>query len=148
MCVSQYPLYQQESQIRPCAAAASVVRDIPAKKSASSPILRIASKSGKTQSIAAKLACLTPNSDATTAKAIAPEYPDIDKQQGVSGTAVIRVDLDASGFLVNAAVASSSGDATLDAAALTAARASTYLPEKRNCQDVPGSFLFRAEFNN
>jgi hypothetical protein len=36
----------------------------------------------------------------------------------------------------------------MDAAALAAARRSTYAPAMRDCKAVPGTYLFRADFSS
>ena len=58
----------------------------------------------------------------------------------------VRVDLDAGGNVVAVTVYESSGSMELDRAALNAARASSYAPEERNCQDISGSYLFTVNF--
>jgi protein TonB len=60
------------------------------------------------------------------------EYPEIAIQQNIEGTVVVLVTIGADGSLVSASVAESSGNATLDEAALNAARASRYTPYLAN----------------
>ncbi len=59
----------------------------------------------------------------------------------------IKVAISATGKLDDAWIFYPSGYAALDAAALKAARASTYKPAFWQCQATPGIFLFLAEFN-
>jgi protein TonB len=92
--------------------------------------------------------CAVPNKDATTTRAVEPEYPEMAKQQGVVGVTQVKVSLSATGSVQGVAVYKSSGNAALDQAALSAARASAYAPEVENCQPIAGSYLFRADFTN
>lgn len=64
----------------------------------------------------------------------------------VSGTAQVRVSLDAQGRVVNAAVAQSSGNAGLDAAAVQMARNASYTPKYVDCKAVAGDYTFTAKF--
>ena len=94
-----------------------------------------------------KPVCAVPNADASLARGVDPEYPDIARQQGASGVTQVKVTLTATGAVSNVTVYKSSGNAALDQSALTAARASTFNPEIENCAKIPGSYIFRAEFN-
>jgi len=93
-------------------------------------------------------ACSNPNVEAKTVVAVAPERTTDDFSAGTNSTAMIKVDLDANGRVTGASVYASTGSLELDRAALDAARASTYAPEMRDCQAVPGSYLFKVEFSN
>lgn len=66
--------------------------------------------------------------DADFRSKVQPEYPELAKQQGIQGTAVVMVTISASGALVSAKIYQSSGNPLLDNAALKAARASTFKP--------------------
>ncbi len=90
--------------------------------------------------------CAVPNKEAATTRAVQPDYPDIARQQGAAGTTQVKVSLSATGAVLGTAVYRSSGNAALDSAALAAARASAYSPEIENCERVPGSYLFQADF--
>jgi TonB family protein len=59
----------------------------------------------------------------------------------------VRVDLTQTGAVRAVSIARSTGDPALDAAALEAARRSTYAPEVTDCAPQPGSYLFRVEFD-
>ena len=93
-----------------------------------------------------KPVCAVPNADATTTNAAPPDYPDIARQQGAVGTTKVKVTLDAAGHVLDASVAKSAGNASLDQAAVKAARASTFAPEVVNCVKTAGSYLFSADF--
>ncbi|HME82744.1 MAG TPA: TonB family protein [Candidatus Eremiobacteraceae bacterium] len=56
------------------------------------------------------------------------DYPELAKEQGIQGTAVVIVTIAPSGALLGAKIYQSSGNALLDNAALKAARASTFKP--------------------
>jgi protein TonB len=60
------------------------------------------------------------------------DYPEIAIQQGIEGTVVVLVTIGPDGTLISATIAESSGDASLDEAALNAARASLYTPYLAN----------------
>jgi len=76
-----------------------------------------------------------------------PEYPEVAREQGVTGTSVLRIQLSATGSIVSTSVSQSAGNAALDAAARRAARASSFAARIRNCRPVAGSYLFSATFN-
>jgi protein TonB len=93
-----------------------------------------------------KPACSAPDVPAKTLVAQTPEVPEDAQAQGYTGTAKVKVDLDASGNVTGTSIYTSTGSMELDRAALAAARASRYAPEERNCKTVPGSYLFIIEF--
>jgi protein TonB len=93
-----------------------------------------------------KPACSAPDVAAKTIDAQTPDKPDDAQAQGLVGTVKIKVDLDASGAVVGASIFESSGSMELDQAALSAARASRYAPQERDCKNVPGSYLFTVDF--
>ena len=66
----------------------------------------------------------------------APNYPVPSRRMGEAGTAVLRVELDEQGRVDAARIATGSGHARLDAAALTAVKAWRCTPAQRNGQPV------------
>ncbi|MBC5800708.1 MAG: energy transducer TonB [Candidatus Eremiobacteraeota bacterium] len=95
----------------------------------------------------ATVACAVPNSPVRIrSQAAAPEYPDIARQQGATGTALIRVYVDPSGAVLAGNVYKSAGNASLDQAALQAARRTVYVPAYKDCLATAGTFLFEADF--
>jgi protein TonB len=92
--------------------------------------------------------CALPHKDATTTRPVEPDYPDLARQQGAVGTVQVKVSLSPTGSVVSTSVYKSSGNALLDKAALSAARASSYAPEVEDCAPVAGTYLFRADFNS
>jgi protein TonB len=61
-----------------------------------------------------------------------PDYPEMASQENIQGDVTIRVTIGPQGQVVNAVVASSSGNPLLDNAGLKAARDSTYKPPMVN----------------
>ncbi|MGB8205592.1 MAG: energy transducer TonB, partial [Candidatus Baltobacteraceae bacterium] len=91
-------------------------------------------------------ACAQPHVDATVTRPVEPDYPDIARQQGATGTVQVKVTLTATGAVAGASVYRGSGNASLDNAAVKAAEQSSYTPEIEDCQPIAGSYLFRADF--
>jgi protein TonB len=94
-----------------------------------------------------KPACAQPHVDATVTRPVEPDYPDMARQQGATGTVQVKVTLTAGGGVSSASVYRTSGNQSLDNAAVAAAQQSSYSPEIDNCQPVAGSYLFRADFS-
>lgn len=93
-------------------------------------------------------ACSAPNVEAKTITAISPDRTASEFDAGTNATAMIKVDLDATGSVIGVSIYASTGSMELDRAAMDAARESTYAPEMRDCQAVPGSYLFKVEFSS
>jgi TonB family protein len=93
-------------------------------------------------------ACSDPNVEAKTTVAISPDQTSSGFAAGTNVTAMIKVDLDATGRVTGVSVYGSSGSVELDNAAMQAARESSYAPEMRDCQPVAGSYLFKVEFSD
>jgi TonB family protein len=92
-----------------------------------------------------KPACSAPDIPAKTLVAQSPTISDEDRS-GFTGTAKVKVDLDATGKVVGASIYESTGSVPLDQAAIMAARESRYAPEEHDCKDVAGSYLFTIDF--
>lgn len=92
-----------------------------------------------------KPACSAPDIAAKTVVTQSPDVPE-DQLNGFSGTAKVKVDLDASGAVVGTSIYESTGNMQLDRAAVSAARESRYAPEERDCKNVAGSYLFTVDF--
>lgn len=75
-----------------------------------------------------------------------PAYPDAAKAVGASGSAIIGVAIDPDNSVADAWVQGSSDDATLDAAAVAAAQASTFAAGRVYCQAVPSIFYIETTF--
>ncbi len=91
-------------------------------------------------------ACTAPDIAARAIDPVTPDTPEIAQEQGLTGTTQIRVSIDANGAVTDVGIYRSSGSSLLDAAALHAARESTYKADIRNCEAVSGSYLFTATF--
>jgi protein TonB len=65
--------------------------------------------------------------EAKMSYAAAPDYPDMARDEGVRGTSVVLVTVDGKGSIMHMSIASSSGNGSLDRAALAAARSSQYV---------------------
>lgn len=91
-----------------------------------------------------KPACSAPDIPAKTVVTQSADRPE--DADGYTGTAKVRVDLDATGNVLGASIYQTTGSMELDRAALAAARASRYTPEERDCKNVSGSYLFIVDF--
>jgi TonB family protein len=93
-------------------------------------------------------ACAKPEVLAHVINAVEPEIPETARALGqATGVVNVRVDLRESGSVLGVAVAKSAGNGALDAAALDAARHSTYAAAIEDCRPQAGSYLFRVEFD-
>ncbi|MDP9017634.1 MAG: energy transducer TonB [Candidatus Eremiobacteraeota bacterium] len=95
-----------------------------------------------------KPTCSAPYVEATTRDKFVPETPALALEQGLAGSVKVKVDLSAGGVVTDAKVFESSGSSILDAAAVEAAKRTTYIPKTVDCEHVPGSYLFRVTFEN
>lgn len=91
--------------------------------------------------------CAVPNAQAAIkGQAVEPDYPDIARQQGAVGDTSVKVTLDPTGSVTDVSVYKSAGNASLDQAALKAAKATAYTPDVVNCVKTAGSYIFEAQF--
>lgn len=65
-----------------------------------------------------------------------PPYPDLARQAGIEGQVVVKALVDVDGSIVDAEILKSSGNISLDQAAMTAARQSKFTPAKQRDQLV------------
>jgi protein TonB len=82
---------------------------------------------------------------ATWRNRVTPVYPSAARAARQSGRVLVQVNVSASGQATDARVASSSGFPALDQAAVTAARASSYLP--RTIAGVPQADSVTVPYN-
>ncbi|MBA0448603.1 energy transducer TonB [Stenotrophomonas maltophilia] len=75
-----------------------------------------------------------------------PAYPAAALRAGETGTVVVRVDVDATGYPNNATVIQRSGSRELDRAATDAVRRWRFTPAQNNGQAVPGSIEVPFDF--
>ncbi len=94
----------------------------------------------------ASFSCIAPDAAASMIAAPTPEPPAIAVMYGLTGSAVVNVQLNADGSIGGTSIAKTSGSPTLDGAALAAANASSFRPEVRDCAPVSGSYLFEVDF--
>lgn len=66
--------------------------------------------------------------DARFVDRVEPVYPDIAKEQGVGGTAIVLATIGPDGRVISVSIDQSTGNRQLDSAALTAARSSRFEP--------------------
>ena len=92
--------------------------------------------------------CNVAHADAAIAQTSLPEYPDAARQSGAHGTAYVLLDLAPTGSLVSASILRSSGSRTLDRAAISAARLTSYKTEIRDCAPVGGRYVLAVEFQS
>jgi len=91
--------------------------------------------------------CTQPNASAAVVATPAP--PDIApdaRADGTSGTALVRVDLDASGTVLKTSVSQSSGNASLDLVAVGMARDARYSPALHQCKPIAAAYDFSVKF--
>jgi TonB family protein len=88
------------------------------------------------------------NRDAILKSLVAPGLPDGARDLATGPkTVLIDVSVSPSGSVTGVKVTESSGNSSIDIAALDAALKSTYLPKIVSCKGVEGHYLLRAEFN-
>lgn len=75
-----------------------------------------------------------------------PSYPPAALRRGDSGTVVVRVDVDATGYPSNVTIIERSGSRDLDRAASDAVRRWRFQPAQSNGQPVPGSIEVPFDF--
>lgn len=68
---------------------------------------------------------------------VEPTYPERARRAGVEGRVTVRLRISAAGEVLSADLAASSGSASLDAAALSAAQASRFTPAQAEAGAVP-----------
>lgn len=89
--------------------------------------------------------------DVTVQKEFVPGFPrgaSTLLPVGTGKDATVKIEVDASGELTSATIFQSTGIPLLDAAALNAARQSTYIPKMVGCRAVPADVLFKVSFFN
>lgn len=75
-----------------------------------------------------------------------PDYPEIAKQMGAQGTAVVLITIGPKGNVISAKISQSTGNAWLDQAALVAARGSTFQPPKIDGKPATETYRVVYEF--
>jgi TonB family protein len=75
-----------------------------------------------------------------------PEIPLQVRASGTSGTALVSVQLDASGTVTGAAVTQSTGNSSLDLVAVGMARDARYSPALHDCKPVASAYTYSVKF--
>jgi TonB family protein len=92
--------------------------------------------------------CVTPFRDVRVTGAVSPDYPSILRGNAPGRNSVILdVASDEQGHVLDVSVFAGSGFAQFDAAAMRAARQSSYSGAVSYCQQVKGEYLFTATFD-
>ncbi|MFZ1388281.1 MAG: energy transducer TonB [Thiolinea sp.] len=76
-----------------------------------------------------------------------PDYPQRALEDGIEGTVLIRVTISADGSIMAARVHQSSGNSSLDAAALKAVRSWSFMPAQRDGKSIPSIVQLPVRFN-
>ncbi len=88
------------------------------------------------------------NHDAFVLSQGSPPMPDdVTRTAGGKATAIVHVIVAPNGTVGSDALTTSTGNPNLDAAALQAARQSTYSPKVVDCHAVPGDYFFKVIFD-
>jgi TonB family protein len=87
-----------------------------------------------------------PDASAAIAQSITPEKPLMAQISHETGTATVRVDLSATGALIGAHIARSSGSVFLDNGALSAVKALVFAPGSQSCSHVGGSYTVEVAY--
>ncbi|MDQ2681123.1 MAG: TonB family protein [Candidatus Eremiobacteraeota bacterium] len=92
--------------------------------------------------------CAVPYRDAVATNKVPPDYPEMARQQNLGVvTVLVKVTVGPTGSLQAATVQQSSGNSSIDQAAIAAAKASSYSAKVVNCTPVAGDYGFTAEFD-
>jgi TonB family protein len=102
-------------------------------------------ESGKANTATTRTACSLPDQDAAPTNLVNPDTPD--SLEGRNAVAEVRVKLDATGQVLSVAIERSSHNAQADAAALAAARVSSFRPARKNCEMIGGEYSVEFAFN-
>lgn len=93
--------------------------------------------------------CASPDHLSTAVKPVQPDYPESAMSLNLGYVSVqILVTIEPSGSIAHAEIYKSSNNMAIDAAALQAARASTYAPGMVLCKPTYGSYIFKADFRS
>ena len=84
--------------------------------------------------------CKTADIDAGVAIAQGPHYPQIALEQGLEGFATVTFSMAFDGGTSNVKLAGTSGNSSLDQAAVDAVKSSRFAPEVHNCGKIAGLY--------
>lgn len=94
-----------------------------------------------------RAACPTLNHDASVRTLQQVDYPQDVKPLGLVALVQVKVHIDSDGSVGGAKIQRTSGDDSLDAAALRVALNSTYEPAEKDCHSVPQDVLVNVNFD-
>jgi TonB family protein len=98
---------------------------------------------------ATAVTCAQPNAPARVIKLVRPvgtaQYLETSRKTGVVD---VRVYLERDGKVIKAVIVRSAGDPFLDGATYDAAVATTYGAEVRDCETIPGAYIYRTKYVN
>lgn len=120
------------SPTTPASAAASPASALPTNAPAASP-----AETGSAQSVSVS----APRFDAAYLHNPKPPYPLLARRRGVEGKVLLKVEVSAAGRAEQVEVAQSSGDASLDEAALNTVRTWRFVPAQRGDTAIAASVL-------
>ncbi len=98
---------------------------------------------------ATNAACSIQNADARALTHYAAERPSTMPSilsYNPTGTALVRIDLNEDGAPQNPTIVKSTGDYELDRAAKELVLNQRFAPEIRDCQSVPGSYVYEVDY--
>jgi TonB family protein len=76
------------------------------------------------------------------------EMPEMARQMHAEGTTIVKLDIDASGKVTKVVVHKSSGNSSLDQAALKAGRETGFKPATESCKPVASVYLMVVDFHS
>jgi TonB family protein len=92
-------------------------------------------------------ACASPEAPGTVAATPGPpSIPPLARTEATSGVASVQVQLDATGQVLSASVAQSTGNSSLDLVAVSMAREAHYDPPLHDCKPIAGAATFSVKF--
>jgi protein TonB len=93
------------------------------------------------------MAAACPPTPPAVVNRVEADYPDFARTAHLEGTAIARIDLDASGKVVKVSIQKSSGTAALDQAAIKASRESGYKAATDDCKPVASIYMMVVDFH-
>ncbi len=88
------------------------------------------------------MAATCPPTPPAVVSRVEADFPEFARKMNVEGgTAIVKLDLDGSGRVAKSSVQKSAGNGSLDAAAVKAARETSYKPATEGCKPVASVYL-------
>ena len=89
-----------------------------------------------------------PPTPAVITQRIEAEIPEIARQMHAEGTAIVKIEIDASGKVTKAVIQKSAGNSNLDAAAIRAGRETGFKPATESCKPVASVYLMVVDLHS